>query len=211
MTDLEPVSRNVIAVRARYEAMKPVAGHHAYLVDQRCLPVSVITDRRFEGRIRIGDRSNAVFGHWNCNGLCGYEIKNDGFTGFAPGGTKGLWCSRITPEDTTLVIAESSIDALSYAALRGMENTRFISIGGAMNPDQPALLRSAMEKMPDSSRIVLALDNDGGGHNLANEIKPLHKALNRPNITFKVDMPPKLGQDWNDALQASIRPKRSHF
>ena len=32
-----------------------------------------------------------VFPHFDREGPCGYEIKNQGFAGFAVGGTKGLW------------------------------------------------------------------------------------------------------------------------
>jgi hypothetical protein len=45
----------------------------------------------FAGHIRIDVRGNAVFPHIDRDGVCGYEIKNRNFTGFAPGGEKGLW------------------------------------------------------------------------------------------------------------------------
>jgi hypothetical protein len=36
--------------------------------------------------VRIDSRGNAVFPHFDGAGLCGYEIKNQRFTGFAAGG-----------------------------------------------------------------------------------------------------------------------------
>lgn len=58
-----------------------------------------------------------------------------------------MWFSAARPGDTALVIAESGIDALSYAALHPDDAARYASTGGTMNPNQPALIRSAIEKM----------------------------------------------------------------
>ena len=94
---------------------------------------------RFAGRIRIDARGNAVFPHFDAEGLCGYEIKNRGFTGFASGGSKGLWLSHELPSDNRLVFCESSIDALSHAVLFPDKHARYASIGGKLNPTQPEL------------------------------------------------------------------------
>ena len=53
--------------------------------------------------MRIDSRGNTVFPHFDAAGLCGYEIKNRGFTGFAAGGKKGLWFSHARPDDRCLV------------------------------------------------------------------------------------------------------------
>ena len=87
--------------RARVEsayAKLPDASRHPYLENERALPASVLASERFAGRIRLEyvenvRLPNAVFPHFDADGLCGYEIKNTGFTGFASGGTKGLWLS----------------------------------------------------------------------------------------------------------------------
>src|ERR1700722_15574551 len=70
------------------------ARRHPYLENERGLPAPLLEDPRFAGRIRIDAKGNAVFPHFDRDGLCGYEIKNRGFTGFASGGTKGLWSSH---------------------------------------------------------------------------------------------------------------------
>lgn len=85
---------------------------------------------RFQGRILEDTRSAAVFPYFDRDGPCGYEIKNHGLTGFAPGGEKGLWMSQARGTDTALVIAEIAIDALSYAALHPDEHARYASLGG---------------------------------------------------------------------------------
>jgi hypothetical protein len=42
--------------------------------------------------------------------------------------------------DTSFMIPDSGIDALSYAALHPGKAARYASTSGAMNPNQPALL-----------------------------------------------------------------------
>lgn len=148
---------------ARFEAMAPVRSDNAYLTEDRRIPPTLLASPRFAGAIRTDARGNVVFPHHDERGLCGFEIKNRGFTGFAQGGTKALWMSALEDGDNRLVIAETAIDALSYAAIRGFEDSRFASIAGQMNPAQPGLLIAAMRALPPTARVVLAFDNDDGG------------------------------------------------
>lgn len=215
---LEPVVTNHIAVRAAYEAAQPVEGHHRYLTTTRCLPPALLVSDRFAGRIRIDHRGNALFPHWNAEKLiCGFEIKNDGFTGFAPGGTKGLWCSSPSDQDRRMVIAETAIDALSYAALFGHEDARFFSISGQMNPSQPGLLNRAIRAMPQGSQIIAAVDHDDGGQMIAEYLEPIFEHVRtlggRGDLTFTIDHPPTAGDDWNDVCRTvagSRRASESH-
>jgi hypothetical protein len=148
--------------------MKPLA-FHAWLEEERAIPRSLLLAPRFAGRIKVDFRANAVFPHADQDGPCGYEIKNQGFTGFARGGDKGLWLSAARAGDTALVIAESGIDALSHAALHPDEAARYATTWVAMNLSQPALLRAAIERMGQGARLVMATDNDPGGRALARE------------------------------------------
>jgi hypothetical protein len=70
------------------------AGRHPYLENDRHLPAALLELMRFAGRIKIDAKGNAVFPHFDQQGLCGYKIKNRGFTGFARGGATGLWSSH---------------------------------------------------------------------------------------------------------------------
>lgn len=201
---LKPVAKDLVAVRARYEGMTPLDGHSAYLEEQRGIPAHILTDPGFAERIRTDDHGNTVFPHYNRDGLCGYEIKNEGFTGFAKGGKKGLWASRIDPADRRLVVTETAIDALSYAAIRGVAGSRFVSIGGQMNPEQPVLLRLAIDKMPEGSQIVIAVDNDDGGDDFTRRMEAVFAEISRADLTLVHDRPPTTAKDWNDALRASM-------
>src|ERR1035438_4848903 len=90
----EPTSPDRMRVESEYRRMVN-AHRYLYLEQDRCLPVVVLSSPRFAGRVRIDHRGNTVFPHFDNAGLCGYEIKNRGFTGFAASGEKGLWFSHI--------------------------------------------------------------------------------------------------------------------
>lgn len=201
----EPMRVDLQDVQRRYRAMPIIRMPHRYLTDRRAIPPEVYLDPLFAGRIRQDERGNVVFPHWNAKGqVCGYEVKNDGFTGFSKHGMKGLFASGFSPKDRCLIIAEVAIDALSYAALFGLEKSRFVSTAGTMNPHQPALLRSAMLKLPDGAEVVAAVDHDEGGDGIYEQIEAIYSALRRPEITLRRHSPPTPGEDWNDALRASM-------
>lgn len=196
VASLQPVRRDLVAVRARWEAAHALDGTHPYLEHVRGIPAALLASERFHGRVRIDARGNAVFPHWNHDGICGFELKNEGFTGFAPGGIKGLWGSRKDDNDQQLVIAETAVDALSYAALFGFKRSRFVSTAGAVNDDQPALFREAISKLPPGAIVVAAVDHDEGGRQL---IERLRREVRREILQ---DVPTELGDDWNDVLRA---------
>ena len=149
---------------------------------------------------------NAVFPHFDAEGLCGYEIKNSGFTGFASGGTKAVWHSKPEPTDNKLVITESAIDALSYHQLHRRENerTRYVSIAGAPSPYQLDIVEKGVAKMPAGSTVVAAVDGDQAGTKVAKQLEDI--TARHPEVTFKRASPePALGKDWNDVLQRMER------
>lgn len=200
---LKPTTKDLMKVQAEYEASTPVTSH-AYLEQERGIPAAVLADTRFVDRIRTDWRGNAIFPHINTEGVCGLEKKNTAFTSFSSGGTKGLWCSRTREGDTALVIAETAIDALSHYALKKFENARYISTGGALSPAQHDLIKRAMEKMADGSQIVLALDHDEGGDKLADRLTAIFGEMEGGGRVLEEDRPSSPGDDWNDALRASV-------
>ncbi|MBX3406675.1 MAG: DUF3991 and TOPRIM domain-containing protein [Phycisphaeraceae bacterium] len=201
---LEPVSRDLAAVQARFEGMRPIETDHPYLVQERRIPAALLGHPKLLGTIRTDDRGNVCFAHSDSVDtltVCGFEVKNRGFTGFASGGIKGLWATMPDPGDTCLSIAESALDAISYAAIRGIEGTRLVSTAGQMNSQQPALLRLAMEALPPGGRVISAMDHDAGGDALAEKVHAVFTELGRADLTFVVDLPPTPGADWNDELR----------
>ena len=199
-TKLEPTPKDRHGVERAFAGMKD-APRHPYLERERHIPAALVSSPRFAGRIRIDARSNAVFPHFDELGICGFELKNHGFTGFARGGQKGLWRSCEFEGDNRLVFAEGAIDALSHAALFPDERTRYASVGGAVNPEQPGLVRAAVVGMPDSCEIVAAMDADADGRKLAEIIRDAVAASGRADLVFKSHFPALNGQDWNDVLR----------
>ena len=197
--EIARISRDRARVLLELARMKPLLFHRH--LEERGLPASFLNSPRFTGKLKVDSRSNAIFPHADQEGPCGYEVKNRGFTGFAPGGEKGLWFSAANSTDTALVIAESGIDALSHAVLHPDDTARYASTGGSLNPTQPELLRSAIGRMGPGSRIVIATDNDPGGHALADRIEALARETGREDFVICRDQPGE-GQDWNDVLRA---------
>jgi len=196
---LPKTGRDRIGVESQFSRMIE-APLHPYLENDRCLPAPLLEDPRFTGRIRIDAKGNVVFPHFDQQGLCGYEIKNRGFTGFASGGTKGLWSSHEEATDTRLVVCESAIDALSHAALFPAPETRYASIGGQMNPLRPELVRAAAARMPADSEIVAAMDADTEGRKLADVVRQAVELSGRTDLSFRVNEPSGF-KDWNDQLR----------
>ena len=150
------------------------------------VPAAVLSSPRFRGRMRIDDRGNTVFPHFDAAGLCGYEIKNRGFTGFAAGGKKGLWFSHTRPGDRRLVLTESAIDALSYATLfpDSEDRTRYASLGGRPSLRQMGLVQAAVIKLPEGAEIVAAFDADEAGRWLVAAIGDVVEQSQAPRTPF---------------------------
>jgi hypothetical protein len=211
---LELTSPDRMRVESAYRRMAN-APRHPYLEQERHLPASLLSSPRFCGRVRIDRRGNAVFPHFDVAGLCGYEIKNHGFTGFAAGGEKGLWFSHTGPNDRRLVLAESAIDALSHAALfpDAEDQTRYASLGGKPNSKQPDLIQATVARLPKGSEIVAAFDADQAGRRLVEVVRLVVASLvsrtRRTDLIFQVHLPAQEGEDWNQVLQRTAAARAS--
>ena len=202
---LHKTEKDRIKVEAAYAKMRDATDGHPYLERRRALPASLIADERFAGRIRVDARGNAVFPHFDGEGLSGYELKNVEFTGFASGGNKALWLSQEFPDDHRLVFCESAIDALSHAVLFPDNRARYASIGGKPNPQQPELIRAASARMSANSEIIAAMDADAEGRKLAEIVRQAVELTGRSDLRFAAQEP--LGfKDWNDQLRAKPLP-----
>ena len=199
--EIETVSRDRAQVLMDLGRM-PELSYHRYLEEVRGIPRSLLQSPRFAGKLKCDARRNAIFPHADQDGPCGYEIKNKGFTGFSRGGEKGLWFSAARGMDTALVLAESGIDALSYAALHPDDHARYASTGGSLNPDQPVLIGRAIEKMGQGARIIIATDNDEGGRALADQLDAIAAETRRRDLKVLRDLAKGEGRDWNDCLLA---------
>ena len=202
---LPKTEKDRMKVEAAYARTKDAIDGHPYLEKERALPASLFAHERFAERVRMDERGNAVFPHFDAQGLSGFELKNVGFTGFASGGIKALWLSHEFSGDNRLVFCESSIDALSHAALMPDNRTRYASVGGKLNPEQAALIRAAIRRMPKYAMVVAATDADIEGGKLADCICEAVQLSERDDLVF-VRQEPQTAKDWNDVLRAKPHP-----
>ena len=211
---LAPTRPDLVQVETEYRRMAK-ALRHPYLEQVRCVPATLLGAPRFVDRVRIDTRGNAVFPHFDGAGLCGYEIKNQRFTGFAAGGQKGLWLSHSRPNDRRLVLAESAIDGLSHAALfpDAEDQTRYASLGGKPNFKQPGLLQATIARLPQRSEIVAAFDADEAGRLLVDVLRLAVAGvaeMGRADLIFTAHLPAQEGDDWNRVLQLDYTAKHSN-
>ena len=204
ISDLKPSSPDIQKVLVDYSKTQP-APEHPYLVNVREIPITTLEDPKFEGRVRIDEHRNAIFPHFDEEGIVGFEKKNQNFAGFSPHGRRGLWTSVPQKTDTQLVITESAIDALSFHALYADEQNRYLSIGGQLGKKQTELIKRAANKLPEGSTIVIAVDSDQQGEKYAQEIRNALRGSGgrKQGITRMVPT----AKDWNDDLKASHRQR----
>jgi len=193
----QPISRDRLKIMSAASRFK-VVQEHDYL-EKRGIDQSILKNDRFVGTVAIDNRGNAIFPHYDQDGITGFTIKNENYTGFSKGGTKALWRSQTNEGDRRLVIVESAIDAMSYHQLFTEKNphTRYISTGGTISSLQLDLIKTAMADLTKTGgEIVIATDNDKAGNKLAQTLTV--EAPSQSNITRDI---PKLGKDWNELLQ----------
>ncbi len=196
----DPSSTDRLYLRTVWMKMMPIDGHHPYLERVRKLVPATLADPRFIGMVRQDAKGNAIFPHYDRQGLAGYEIKNKGFTGFSRGGTKAVWHSAKFSTACRVVIVESAIDAMSHAQLTGDREAAYISTGGSMSDHQRELLRSVLAKAAErGAEIVLATDADDAGLKLSCELQMLSSTTAKLSRRVPVG-----GKDWNEVLQNQV-------
>ena len=199
---LTPTSKNRYQIVAQFESFATI-NNHPYL-NQRGISQDTLDEPRFKGTIYLDRRNNAVFPHFDRDGLCGYELRNQNFKGFSSGGTKGLWVSKSSSNDEKLVICESPLDCLSYHQLFPDDQTRYFATSGTLSEKQKDLLRTAFENINEKKgEIIIATDKDIGGEEIAQELAEI-----APKTAQIFRHVPKYQKDWNEVLQAQIQRER---
>lgn len=188
------------AVQHAYLKTHVTNGRHAYLQNVRGIDSDILKDPRFNGMIKIDDRGNAIFPHYDENGLSGYEIRGRDFKGFSKHGEKSIWCSANVRTAKEVIFVEGAINALSHAQLNPHLNAAYISIAGQMSDHQRELVAYAMSRAHErGAAIVLATDSDEAGEAHAQALRDLAPAA----AALYRDTPPRAGMDWNELLQAA--------
>lgn len=186
----EPSTRDRQKAIIEYSKTYPKPDH-PYLLNHRKLKLETLKDPRFIEVVRIDAKNNAIFPHFDRSGFAGFEIKNQGFTGFAAGGVKALWYSANINKADEVIIVESAIDGLSHAQLFG-GSAAYASIGGGLSDHQRDLLRGLVGKaLTRGASVLIGTDADNQGEVYAYEMMEM-------GATSRII--PTLGKDWNDCL-----------
>ena len=207
---LSSTAPDVEQARAAFHAtVEPLAGgRHAYLNGVRKLTPHFLARPPFAGAVFQDRRGNAVFPHRDAAGeVTGFASRGPNWRSFSKGGVKSLfYADPGRDRRRVLVVAESALSALSYAALHPASGgTCYLSTGGATSPRQRDLLRSAFTKLPAGGGLVVAADADAAGDRFAAEIAGLWRDAGRPAGRCRVEAPP--AGDWNDALVGRVDPR----
>lgn len=161
------------------------------LVDERCLPRSVVEPLIERGTIYADDKANAVFLLLGEGGRpVGAELRGTGhrpFRGMARGSRKDLgYFSVPASAPRKIAISESAIDALSCHTLH--PQSLCISTAGAR--PNPLWLGPLLQR---GLEVCCAFDADPTGDSMARAMIALHPAVTRLRPPLK---------DWNDVLRS---------
>jgi hypothetical protein len=75
--------------------------------------------------------------------------------------------------------------------------------GRPLRQRQPTLLRAAIEKMGQGTRIIIAIAIDAGRRALADQIEAIAPETGQEELRVVRDLPASDGQDWSDVLRAA--------
>jgi hypothetical protein len=118
-----------------------------------------------------------------------------------------LWFSHTQLADRRLILTESAVDALSYAALfpDAEDQTRYASLGGKPSSRQTALIQATIARLTAGAEILAAFDADDAGRQLVEVIRVAVASVagggGRSDLILKSQLPAKEGEDWNQVLQ----------
>jgi hypothetical protein len=134
---------------------------------------------------------NTAFPQLYKDGIVGLEIKANGFRGQAADSlnSAALWLSNTTTKTTTLVVAESAIDALSHYQLKQPTNSLYASTSGQLTDNKVTEIKRLIENQALKT-VKLAFDNNLEGHlfdtkllaGLARPATPMSIARTTPSL-----------------------------
>jgi hypothetical protein len=165
-------------------------------LEGRGLSPAILSSPRFRTTWRL--HCGAVFfAHRNAAGdLTYFEIKNGCVPGPKGGVKTGYFRSNPQSGTTHLVLTESAVNALSFAQLHPKLPASFRSFGGRIGVFQLEAFIEELRRIPTSTRILIAFDNDEEGRAMDDLVR---KSL--PTGTLAETSTPPSENDWNDYLQ----------
>ena len=203
--DLTPSDGNAAAALAEWEAAERI-DVHPYLTERGISP-EIQLSGRFRGTFRVDVRGNVCLSYVDDAGeICGVEKRNrparpglPSWKSYTNGAAKGLWLSRRIPEVQRLVVVESPLDAMAFEQMHGNGHGRYVATGGSYGPAQGEVLTRVIESLIPGLLVMVATDNDAGGHKMGDQITGLLEQVGRTAIRAL----PRL-KDWGDDLKAAV-------
>lgn len=176
--------------------------HHEYLASRGIIE-DILKSVHFYGRVFKDNFNNAVFPHFNENGVCALELKNEDIGFFVRGSEKTLWRSNVTLSDETLLISETAIDAISYQILHSPNDAFYTATSGGLSPLQADYLTKLFRALTQIKEVILITDNDQGGDTLTGR---LTQVINQSKFNGSINRhsPDIRGEDWNNVLKDQL-------
>lgn len=166
----------------------------------------------FSFRVSESKRGTLAFPYvrYSENGeeFAGYEKKNTDFKGFSKGGRAGVWLAACMKNPRVFVVAESPIDAMSYARLAVPYDEFDFGFMALRSGAEDVAVRHLRERVLENGleEVVLATDNDAAGMAYAARVMSgLHDLKGRVSVRYVA--PLYMQKDWNDALSEHLRRK----
>lgn len=177
----------------------------AYLTS-RGISKNVLSDSRFVGRIFKDYYNNVAFPHFEKGAAFALELKNKDRGILVSGSKKTFWRSNIRPRDNTIVIAEAPINALSYFALKPLQEAFYVATSGSPSPFQFDCIIKSLSKLNRIKKAILIGDHDAAGIRFNEKFNnAIRQSIN--DIEIVKDMPKAEGFDWNDVLVDKLNSK----
>lgn len=182
----------------------------SYLIDQRCLNGPIVDELFKRGNIYATKKGGIAFLHRNLEGVeVGSSIRaiqhDSAFRQSIGTKTEGWFSLGNLKDAKTIVVAESAIDALSFATLYPLEpETAVTGISGAYSP--LPLLRHAWK---NRAKIVAAYDNDAVGLKAKDQLRIDWEKISRSNGEFEEKI--SALKDWNEDLCRSYQQKNQKW
>lgn len=177
----------------------------SYLNTERGLPDTILKAAIAQNLLREGPQGTAWFAHRDNEGaFSGMEMRGPSYRGFSTGGIgKRLFRFEANPgaEVHRVVLTESAIDALSFAAMdRFSRNSLYLSTAGGMSPESVGALKTLLAQVATrpEGRLIIAVDNDRQGDAYAARFKGLAEEAGLWNGRLSPKTP---GEDWNTVLR----------
>lgn len=134
----------------------------------------------------------------------GYQIKK-----FWKNSERTLWISNVqdaTNPNKTLYIAESPIDAMSFAQFKGLNlqdgSSIFTATSGSISPTQLELLKQVAKSHPWLGGIRIIFDKDGPSRKMADQLEQELRNVSATDI--QQELPFVEGYDWNKMLTMGL-------